>query len=174
MKPPEAIAARRPAWINGAPIRHDLQINWPLLVEEALRRRHARKLTQKQLAALADVAPPTISRFELVAQDIQLSSALAIFEVLGMIDTRTLSFDQRAPRLTKSGIVFYGGDGHTKLRFRISGKALEDHFSQGNRLNREAAFRKHRRAIEGLARRKYFLGQREPDGSIVIRTVDIA
>ena len=36
------------------------------------------KLTQKELAALANVSTPTVSRFELAAKDVQLSSALAI------------------------------------------------------------------------------------------------
>ena len=49
-------------------------------------------LTQKQLAALANVSAPTISRFEQNAKDIQLSSALAILDVLGMTDKRTLVF----------------------------------------------------------------------------------
>ena len=38
----------------------------------------------------------------------------------------------------------------------------------------DAAFKKHRREIEGLARRKYLLGQKETDGSVVIKTLDIA
>jgi hypothetical protein len=36
------------------------------------------------------------------------------------------------------------------------------------------AFKKYRHDIEGLARRKYFLGKREPDGSVLIRTGEIA
>ena len=40
------------------------QLNWPVFVEEAVRRRRGMKLTQKQLAALAKVSTPTVSRFE--------------------------------------------------------------------------------------------------------------
>jgi len=45
----------------------------------------------------------------------------------------------------------------------ISREALDDHFSGGDRLRPDAAFRKHRGDIEALARRKYLLGQLEPD-----------
>jgi hypothetical protein len=53
-------------------------------------------------------------------------------------------------------------------------KLADDHFSDGDRLSPDAAFKKPRRDIEGLARRKYFLGQREPDGSVLIRSEEIA
>jgi transcriptional regulator with XRE-family HTH domain len=131
------------------------------------------KLTQRQLATLANVSTPTVSRFELAAKDLQLSSALAIFEVLGMTDKRTLSFDEDARRDVDDSMIFWGNDGETRIRFRISRAALDDHFSDGDRLRPEAAFMKHRRDIEGLARRKYFLDQREPDGSVLIRTGEI-
>jgi transcriptional regulator with XRE-family HTH domain len=131
------------------------------------------RLTQRQLAALANVSTPTVSRFELAAQDIQLSSALAILEALGMTDKRTLSFDEGATRDADDSMVFWGNDGSARVRFRISCEALDDHFSEGDRLRPEAAFTKHRRDIEGLARRKYLLGQREPDGSVLIRTTEI-
>ena len=155
-------------------MERDFQINWPLLVEEAVRRRHRMKLTQRQLATLANVSTPTVSRFELAAKDVQLSSVLAILEVLGMTDKRTLSFDEGATRDADDSMVFWGNDGETRVRFRISRAALDDHFSRRDRLRPDAAFKKHRRDIEGLARRKYLLGQREPDGSVLIRTSEIA
>ena len=110
----------------------------------------------------------------MAAKDVQLSSVLAILDVLGMTDKRTLSFTDVHQRDADDGIVFWGRDGETKVRGRISREALDDHFSDGDRLKPEAAFKKHRRDIEGLARRKYFLGQRELDGSVVIRTSEIA
>jgi transcriptional regulator with XRE-family HTH domain len=155
-------------------MERDFQINWPLLVEEAVRRRHRMKLTQRQLATLANVSTPTVSRFELAAKDVQLSSVLAILDVLGMTDKRTLSFDEGVTRDADDSMVFWGNDGATRVRFRISRAALDDHFSDGERLRPDAAFKKHRRDIEGLARRKYLLGQREPDGSVLIRTGEIA
>ena len=132
------------------------------------------KLTQRQLAALANVSTPTVSRFELAAKDVQLSSVLAILDVLGMTDKRTLVFDEHATRDADDSIVFSGNDGDMRVRFRISREALDDHFSESARLRPDAAFKKHRREIEGLARRKYLLGRKEPDGSVVIKTLDIA
>jgi transcriptional regulator with XRE-family HTH domain len=131
------------------------------------------KLTQKQLAALAKVSTPTVSRLENNEKDLQLSSVLAILEVLGMTDRRTLVFtDEAFSRDASDAIVFWGQDGETRVRCRISREALDDHFSDG-RLKPEAAFKKHRKEIEALVRRKYLYGEREPDGSILVRTLDI-
>ena len=132
------------------------------------------KLTQKQLASLAKVSTPTISRLENAEKDLQVSSVLAILDVLGMSDKRTLVFtDPEHQRDAGDGIVFWGQDGETKVRCRISREALDDHFSDGDELKPEAAFKKHKKDIEALARRKYLLGQHEPDGSVLIRTGDI-
>ena len=134
---------------------------------------HALRLTQKQLAALAKVSTPTISRFEQAAKDIQLSSVLAIMDVLGMTDKRTLVFDEEYKRDSGDTIVFWGNDGKNRVRCRISREALDDHFSDGGRLRFEAAFKKHRLKIEALARRKYLLGQKEPDGTVLITTQEL-
>jgi transcriptional regulator with XRE-family HTH domain len=132
------------------------------------------RLTQRQLAMLAGVSTPTVSRFEQAAKDVQLSSVLAILDMLGMTDKRTLSFDEQATRDADDSIIFWGNDGESRIRFRISRQALSDHFSQGDRMRSEAVFKKHRHEIEGLARRKYLLGQRETDGTVVLKTLDIA
>ncbi len=154
-------------------MEREFQVHWPLLVEEAVRRRHGLKLTQKQLAALAKVSTPTVSRFEQAAKDVQLSSALAILEVLGITDKRTLVFNDADDKAESEGVTFFGQDGKTRVRCRISREALDDHFSNGDRLRPEAAFKKYRLQIEALARRKYLLGRTEPDGSVLIRTLDI-
>jgi hypothetical protein len=121
------------------------------------------------------VSTPTISRFENDEKDLQLSSALAILDVLGMTDKRTLVFiDPEFQRDSGDAIVFWGQDGKTRVHCRVSREALGDHFSDGDKLKLEAAFKKYRKEIEGLARRKYLYGQREPDGSVLIRTGDIA
>ncbi|MFZ1922894.1 MAG: DUF1488 family protein [Xanthobacteraceae bacterium] len=133
------------------------------------------KLTQRDLAALAKVSTPTVSRFELAAKDVQLSSALAILDVLGMTDKRTLAFtDKEFTYDSGSGVTFWGQDGKTRVRCRIAREALDDHFSNGDRLRPKAAFEKHRQEIEALARRKYLRGQLEPDKSVLIRTNEIA
>jgi transcriptional regulator with XRE-family HTH domain len=132
-------------------------------------------LTQQQLASLAKVSTPTISRFEQVDKNVQLSSVLTILDVLGMTDKRTLVFTDTDYRFDASdAAVFWGQDGETRIRCRISREALDDHFSDRDRLRPKAAFEKHRHEIEALARRKYLLGQREADGSVLIRTGDIA
>jgi transcriptional regulator with XRE-family HTH domain len=132
-------------------------------------------LTQQQLASLAKVSTPTVSRFEQAAdRNIQLSSVLAILEVLGMTDKRTLAFPDPEPRFDSSdSAVLWGHDGETRVRCRISRAALDDHFSDRDRLRPAAALKKHRSDIEALARRKYLLGQLEPDGSVLIRTGDV-
>src|SRR6185295_8606254 len=71
----------------------DLQFNWPLLVEEAVRRRRALKLTRGRLAARAKVSAAAVARFEQGAKSLNMSAVLAILGVLGMTDQRDLKFD---------------------------------------------------------------------------------
>ena len=131
-------------------------------------------LTQKQLAALAKVSTPTVSRFEQDDEDIQLSSVLAILGVLGMTDKRTLVFPDKEFRDDFGiGVIFWGQEGNRRVRCVISREALDDHFSDRDRLRPDTAFQKYRTEIEALARKKYILGQLEPDGSILIRTNEI-
>jgi transcriptional regulator with XRE-family HTH domain len=133
------------------------------------------KLTQKELAGLANVSTPTVSRFELAAKDIQLSSALAILDALGMTDKRTLAFTDKAFSYDSwAGVTFWGEDGKARVRCQISREALADHFSNGDRLRPRDAFEKHRDEIEALARRKYLSGQLESDRSVLLRTTEIA
>jgi len=61
------------------------RLAWQAVVNEARLRRKEQRLSQRHLAALANVSQPTISRFELVREDIQLSSVLAILNALGML-----------------------------------------------------------------------------------------
>ena len=66
-------------------MERNIRLNWKLLVEEAIRRRKERKISQRRLAAIADVSQPTVSRFERREDDIQLSSAIKILDVLGLV-----------------------------------------------------------------------------------------
>jgi transcriptional regulator with XRE-family HTH domain len=133
------------------------------------------KLTQRDLAALAKVSTPTVSRFEQAAKDVQLSSALALLDVLGMTDKRTLVFpDKEYSYDIGAGVTFWGQDAGERVRCRIAREALSDHFSDRDRLRPPAAFEKHRDEIEALARRKYLRGQLESDKSVVIHTSEIA
>ena len=72
------------------------------------------------------------------------------------------------------GVIFWGDHGKDRVRCLISREALDDHFSGGDRLKPDAAFLAHRTEIEAFASRKYARGQREPDGSIIIRTGDVS
>ena len=134
------------------------------------------KLTQKELASLAKVSTPTISRFEQAERDLQLSSVLAILDVLGMTDKRTLTFNNPESIYDRSrgSIEFWGQDGEKRVLCRISREALDDHFSDHDRLKPEAAFKKYRRDIESLARHTYLSGQQVADGSVLIRTMYFA
>lgn len=62
-----------------------IRICWPDVVETARQRRKAEGLTQRRLAAIADVSTPTVSRFEQGDRNLQLASALAILDALGML-----------------------------------------------------------------------------------------
>ena len=66
-------------------MERNLQLDWPRLVEEAIKRRKAQGLTQKQLAILAGVSGPTLNRFEQNHANITLKSALAILKTLGLL-----------------------------------------------------------------------------------------
>jgi hypothetical protein len=91
-----------------------------------------------------------------------------------MTDKRTLIFDLEHQADLDDHIVFWGSDGENRVRCRISRDALGDFFSDNGRLRLGAAFKKYRRDIEASARRKYLFGEREPDGSVLIRTSDFA
>jgi DNA-binding transcriptional ArsR family regulator len=70
-------------------------------------------------------------------------------------------------------VVFWGLDRDQRIRCVISREALDDHFGGDNR-NKLEVFRENRPTIEEIARRKYLSGRVEPDGTVLIRTADIA
>jgi transcriptional regulator with XRE-family HTH domain len=61
-------------------------LNWPGLVTEAIRRRKAEKLTQKEHAALASVSVPTIIAFDRGERTLSLTKAIDILRVVGLVD----------------------------------------------------------------------------------------
>ena len=69
-------------------------------------------------------------------------------------------------------VVFWGQDGERRIRCEISSEALDDHFGADGK-DKVSVFRANRRAIEEHARRKYMAGQTEPDGSVLIRTMEL-
>jgi predicted transcriptional regulator len=96
-------------------MERDFQINWAVLIEEAVRRRRRMNRTQQQLASLAKVSTPPVSRFGQADKNLHLSSVLAIPDALGMTDKRTLVFDADHKTVDYS-IIFWGNDGETRVR----------------------------------------------------------
>jgi transcriptional regulator with XRE-family HTH domain len=60
--------------------------NWSHLVAEAIRRRKAEKLTQREHAALASVSIPTIVAFDRGERTLTLAKAFDILRVVGLIE----------------------------------------------------------------------------------------
>lgn len=58
------------------------------------------------------------------------------------------------------------------MQCAISQEALDDHF-HGDNKDKLEVFRANRKAIEEIARGKYLAGQTEPDGSVLIRTLEL-
>ncbi len=131
-------------------------------------------MTQHRLALLAGVSTPTISRFENGEKDLQLSSVMRILSVLGIVDSRTLIFTHPRPVYDAAldAVRFQGRCGTAVVRCAISREALEDHFA-GARKNVLKSFTAHQTLIEHEARRLYFLPRLEPDGAVLIRTLDL-
>ena len=67
-------------------MERSVRLNWDLLVKETIKRRKERKISQRRLGTIAEVSQPTVSRFERQEQDIQLSSAITILDVLGLVE----------------------------------------------------------------------------------------
>jgi transcriptional regulator with XRE-family HTH domain len=61
-------------------------LNWPALVADAVRRRKAEKLTQKEHAALASVSVPTMIAFERGERTLSLAKAFDILRVVGLVN----------------------------------------------------------------------------------------
>ena len=63
-------------------------LDWRALVDEALRRRKAEKMTQRQHAALAGVSIPTIVAFDRGERTLSLAKAFDILRVVGLVVER--------------------------------------------------------------------------------------
>jgi len=138
------------------------------------------KLTSSKYAILARCSQDTASRDidDLIGQGIlakDLGGGRSTSYSLARPDQRrSLDFPTSDHRTdTTHGTIFWGEDGEKRVRCVVSREALEDHFSDGDRLRPDAAFRAHRAEIEAFASLKYARGQLEPDGSILIRTRDL-
>lgn len=65
-------------------MERNICLNWPALVEEAIKRRKEQNLSQEKLAIIAGVSKPTVSNFEQGHSNITLASALKILKILGL------------------------------------------------------------------------------------------
>ena len=147
-------------------------INWPAIVEEAKQRRKAQRLTQLQLAKIAGVSTPTISRFESGEKDIQLSSIMSILSVLGMNDQRNLIFPEQNAYYDydRRLVDFTGCDGNKVIQCAITSEALEEHFElHGKSLMK--VFQTNHEIIEHAARRKY-LAEDSGAGELILLKID--
>jgi transcriptional regulator with XRE-family HTH domain len=61
-------------------------VNWTALVAEAIRRRKAEKLTQREHAALASVSIPTIVGFDRGEKTLSLAKAFDILRIVGLVE----------------------------------------------------------------------------------------
>jgi len=138
------------------------------------------KLTSSKYAILAKCSQDTAIRDidDLIKQDILTKdpgggrSTSYSLAVPG--ERHALSFPEKEHRTdTTRGTIFWGEDGRKRVRCIISREALDDHFSDGDRLGPDSAFQAHRAEIEAFASRKYARCQLEPDSSIIIRTGDL-
>ena len=126
---------------------------------------------------MADVSAPTISRFESGDKNIQLSSALAILEVLGMVERSPIEFPEKVQRYDpdRDVVLFSGKTASGEIACAVSVETLEDCFEAKGSGERAVlkTFRTHRDAIENIAARKYIEQRMEPNGSILIRSIDV-
>ena len=65
-------------------MERNIRLNWQDLVDEAIKRRKSQRLTQEQLAMLADVSKPTLNNFEQGKTNITLENAMKILRSLGL------------------------------------------------------------------------------------------
>jgi Protein of unknown function (DUF1488)/Fic/DOC family len=106
--------------------------------------------------------------------DIKPFSAFVAQRVRWSLERRGLNFPAPEERyiFDREVVAFWGRDGETRVRCEISREALDDHFG-GDGKDKLDVFRANRQAIEEIARRKYLAGQTEPDGSVLIRTLEL-
>lgn len=69
---------------NGRTMERNIRLNWPDVVDEAIKRRKSQKLTQEQLAILAGVSKPTLNSFEQGKTSVTLENAIKILKALGL------------------------------------------------------------------------------------------
>lgn len=122
------------------------------------------------------MSTPTVSRFETGNRNIQLASVLAILEALGMVDHSPIEFPEKVEQYDgdRDVVIFPARTHHGDIDCAVTGEALEDRYGArgASQRARLAAFRARRSEIEAAARTRFVARQTEPDGSILIRSID--
>jgi fido (protein-threonine AMPylation protein) len=110
-----------------------------------------------------------------IGMDIAPFTSLIAQCVRWSLERHELKFADRAEKwdFDREVVVFFGQDGDSRVRCAISREALDDDFHGDNR-DKVEVFRENRAAIEQGARRKYAAGDTETDGSILIRSGELA
>ena len=109
-----------------------------------------------------------------IDMDIDPFAAFVARRVEWSLQRRELTFPAPEERYNsdRGVVIFWGQDGRKRIRCEISREALDDHFD-GNDKNKLEVFRANSHSIEEIARQKYLTGQTEPDGSVLIRTLEL-
>lgn len=120
---------------------------------------------------------PTVSRFESNNKNIELATALAILEPLGLLERSEIEFLEKTVLYDaeRDVVLFLAETRNGEITCAVSGEALEDHYGATgrNRRGRVAAFHAYKREIQDKASEKLRSRRHEADGSILIRSRDI-
>ncbi len=150
-----------------------LHFNWVLLVDEAVRRRKALRLTPARLARRAKVSPTAVARFEKGATSLNVSAVIAILTAVGMTDLRDLKFDGSFYIDTDDSVLAWAYDRGVQVPCRITYEALTKCRPNPKRERTEWVYMACQRDMEAIARRKYMLAGRGADGTVVVTKEDV-
>lgn len=150
-----------------------LHFNWPLLVEEAVRRRKALWLRPAHLARRAKVSLATLARFEQGKTGVSIAAVLAILAALDMLDPRDLKFDGSFYIDIDDSVVAWAYDRGVQVPCRITYGALTKHRPNPKGERTEWVYMACQRAIEVFARRKYMLVGCGADGMVLVTADDV-
>ncbi len=109
-----------------------------------------------------------------IEMDIHPFTTFIVRRVRWRLERHGLTFQAPMESLVfgRDMVLFYGQDGEACVRCAITGEALDDHF-HGAGKDRLEVFRANRQPIQEEVRRRYFAGDTELDGSILIRSGDL-
>lgn len=107
--------------------------------------------------------------------DIMPFTAFLAERVRWSMEKHDLEFPDKTAKenFDRDTVVFFGQDGRKRVRCDMSREAIDDDLASDNR-DKIEVFQENRKVIEEAVRRKYLVGDTEGDGSILIRSGDIA